>query len=195
MTYLRTLKSFSIILLLTLIVSCNSASEKENISFIDSLIGSENLAVKQNLVTEIESCEDIQIEEVDTFFLYDIKFHMKTLCNESIKIYDTIQLSDNSKKIVGFREISYEINIKTPTHTQKIKVSKESFGDSLALDMRERGVLTNPWEIKFEKSDTTIRLRSFIGFPQSDFGDNMYYKIDTRGKLTVLRIENPVLGD
>lgn len=130
---------------------------------------------------------------LDTIFTMGIGLELRAICDDSSGIYDTVTDGKNAW-IRHYGDLIVSAIYKAPEGSNEFVITKYDFGDSLAPDLKSRGLMGFPYEVFFVKSDTSIRLRSFIGFPESDFGDILYYKINRHGKISVLAVEEPKIG-
>lgn len=130
---------------------------------------------------------------LDTLFPMGIRLSLKTFCDDSTGIYDSITDGKNTW-VRHYGDLIISALYKTPEGSNEFQITRYDFGDSLAPDLKSRGLMGFPYEVFFEKSDTSIRLRSFIGFPESDFGDILYYKINRHGEMSVLAVEEVKIG-
>ncbi len=126
---------------------------------------------------------------IDTTFEYNFRFSLYTRCLDNMSVLDTLKVAEDTFVIRNFKNIEYIVN--SSKFEQKI-ITKKSLGDSLASDLMEKGIFCPPFQIDFNKQDTSIVLKTFIGFPETDFGDIYLLKIMSDGNLKVIGKENPV---
>lgn len=159
------------------IFSCNSVDQSEK--------KTESPIVYK---TSIIGCTWPDQKLIDTTFIDYINFSLKTECVDKIMFVDTIKIAEDTMLIRHWKNIRFVIN---SNKFSEILLTKESLGDSLANDLRKSGFLTPPTKIELDNKDTSIILKTFIGFADSDFGDVYIIKVTKNGEIKVLGTEIP----
>jgi len=175
---------FSAMLAVMILAACNSNAPAQK---TETPVVSES-----NYRDTVIDCYTDKMPKIDTAFEKGFSLQLKPLCQEQSFVADTMEAGGKGKMLVmKWKEIYYDVLITQGGMTSRTLVSKFSFGDSLAPDLKRKGLLMMPFHAGFDKKDKTVILKSFIGFPESDYGDIITFKMNAQGIVTVLSVEQP----
>ena len=138
----------------------------------------ENLAIDRSMNAKIW---------YDTTFSKGIFCRIGSFCIDNVAYIDTIKFGKNSFRIQRFHDIEFHVLFAPAWSAQVIDIS--SFKDSLTADLKQNGILTPPYDLKFNPTDTSISFKTMIRHRDSIDGNIYTLRLKNKVSFNVSTVE------
>lgn len=168
-----------VMLCFSILHSCKNKNEgKATTADTDSVFVTTNL-----------DCGEYWTNEVvyDTTFAEGIAFKLTLRCQDKVNFIDTSNYRPDTFDIHLWHDIEYDIAYSIVNHP--IKIEKNTYKEMLAKDLFGNGFLTPPYDLHFNRKDSSITFRTFIGHADSDVGDVYMMQLLKDGNTKVIAVE------
>jgi hypothetical protein len=120
---------------------------------------------------------------------------MNQQCLDSEVVFDTITNDNGTKTVVGYREGKLKGELNFRGRSEKFEFVKNTFSDSLSVDVNAGGLMLMPYNIIFVRKDTSVTMSVFVSFPDSDVGEDVNLKLTKEGKIKIVSVTEPQMED
>ncbi|HEX8350245.1 MAG TPA: hypothetical protein VF598_09790 [Hymenobacter sp.] len=131
----------------------------------------------------------------DSTFTPGFHLKMNQQCLDSEVVFDTITNDNGTKTVVGYREGKLKGELNFRGRSEKFEFVKNTFSDSLSVDVNAGGLMLMPYNIIFVRKDTSVTMSVFVSFPDSDVGEDVNLKLTKEGKIKIVSVTEPQMED
>ncbi|OYU95725.1 MAG: hypothetical protein CFE21_11340 [Bacteroidetes bacterium B1(2017)] len=122
----------------------------------------------------------------DTTFSKGIFCRIGSFCKDSIAYIDTIEFGENSFRIQKYHDIEFHV-LFAPAWSAQV-LDKSNFKDSLSADLMQNGILTQPFELKFNPTDTSISFKTMVRHRDSTIGPIYTLQLKNKGSFNETQV-------